>query len=88
MIDPGFDFSSNGAAFAYTISAFAVPTTRCPVQEVLLHAITNIRSKVRTTTADTARLTVAGICVVGRGIIAHQGLALEVTTCALAAGAV
>lgn len=58
---------------------------RSSVQKVLLHAVTDIGSKVGAGAAQNAGLAVAGIRVVISSIAAHQSLALEVTAGTLAA---
>src|SRR5271156_4654266 len=68
------------------IITFAASPTRRSVKEILLHRVTNIRSKFWRCARQTASLRVASVGVVVRSIAAHQSLALQISAGTLPTG--
>src|SRR3989440_11161792 len=68
------------------IITFAASPTRRSVKEILLHRVTNIRSKFWRCARQTASLRVASVGVVVRSIAGHQSLALQISAGTLPTG--
>ena len=86
VVDPGLDFTSNRTSFTHAIFTVPATTAVSAIQEVLLHAVADVRAEVWTGATQRTRLAVASIGVVVASIAAHQSLALNISTRTLPTG--